>query len=164
MINNIDRDSKTGDKIYLKWLVGVLCALSVCAAGVCFLAWGMARGVFADEIKFPILAALSGFAAFTGSVFTIPRRLYNQNGKNNKNNQNHILSRAAFPWGLSISGAFALILILIAFSIFHQIAWSGHGGCIILSALIGGVLSGLIGAGKYKKRRTGNARNIRRRF
>ena len=158
MINNIDRDSKTGDKIYLKWLAGGLCALSICAAGVCFLAWGMARGVFADEIKFPILAALSGFAAFMGSVFTLPRRL------NNKNSKNNILSRAAFPWGLSISGAFALILILIAFSIFHQIAWSGHGGCIILSALIGGVLSGLIGTGKYKKRRTGNARNIRRRF
>ena len=158
MINNIDRDSKTGDKIYLKWLAGVLCALSVCAAGVCFLAWGMARGVFADEIKFPILAALSGFAAFTGSVFTLPRRL------NNKNSKNNILSRAAFPWVLSISGAFALILILIAFSIFHQIAWSGHGGFIILSALTGGVLSGLIGTGKYKKRRTGNARNIRRRF
>lgn len=49
------------------------------------------------------------------------------------------------------TAVFALLLILIGFLAFDSVNFIGRGGGLLLAALVGGVLAGLLSSGKRKK-------------
>ena len=120
------------------WMVlseGILLSLSVWLIGTLALAGGMTMGMVGEEGSFPLLAALTAMAALAGTGFTVRRR-------------------AGFPWTLAAAGGFTALLALCALLVWQRLDWTGHGGVLLLSALLGGALPALLGSlsGNGKKR------------
>lgn len=120
---------------WMAFLKGGALALGVYLAGLLFLALLLVRGTLPEGSAFPVVAALCVLAVFCGGL-TAARQS---------------------PWGTLSAGLlcaalFAAVLAAVGTAFWQGITWTGHGGALLLCALAGGVLAGLLG-GRRKKRR-----------
>lgn len=120
------------------WLVaarGVGLSLTLWACGAGLLAAVMTAGVVGEAGAFPALLGLTAFAAFAGAVSVVRHT----------------------PWGSLVSSMlvatlFAALLLCVGLLTWTRIAWTGHGGKLLLWALMGGAAAGIIGRRRSKKR------------
>ena len=120
------------------WLVlleSVGLALGVYLGGLALLAALAVRGGVGEGAVFPVLAALCLGASLGGGL----------------------LSARRLPWGtlpsaLLAAGCFAGVLALVGFCGWDGLALAGRGGVLLLCAVGGGLLAGILG-GRRKGRR-----------
>ena len=120
------------------WVVlvqGSLLTLGVYLAGLLLLTLLLVQGVVPEGSLFPVTAALCLLAALGGGFLTARRT----------------------PWGtlpsaLLNTAIFAAVLIAMGAACWRGIVWAGQGGILLLCALAGGLLAGVL-SGSRKRRR-----------
>ncbi|MBQ9492817.1 MAG: hypothetical protein IJR54_03675 [Oscillibacter sp.] len=120
------------------WLViarGVLLSLVVWTCGAGLLAAVMMSGAVNEANGFPVLLGLTAAAGFAGAL-SVARHT---------------------PWGSLVSAAlvavlFTALLLCVGLLSWKRIAWTGHGGSLLLWAVVGGAAAGLLGRPRAKKR------------
>jgi putative membrane protein (TIGR04086 family) len=117
---------------------GVLITLVLYLAFQLLLAFLTVRAVLPEKYVFEMQAVICALSVFCGSLFTIRRT-----------------ALGTLSASLLVAGCFILLLILVGLLAYDHISWSGRGGCLLLSAAIGGILSGLFGtkAGRRKRKK-----------
>lgn len=122
------------------FLQGVLLALGIYLLGQFLVALLMVKGALPESGGFPAVAVLCVLAVVCGGMATARRAPW-----------------GALPAALLTAGLFAAVLILVGLSSWESIHWLGHGGILLLCALAGGGLAGLLGGHrrgrKARKRR-----------
>lgn len=108
------------------FLVGSLVCLGVYLLGLLFLAMLLLKGILSEGSGFPAVAALCVLAALCGGLLAI--------------------RQSARPIGGVLTGAvFAAVLLTVGAAFWRDgITWMGHGGILLLCALGGGLLAGLL--------------------
>ena len=121
------------------WVVlaqGLGLTLGIYLAGILLLALLLTRGMIPADSAFPATAALLLAAALSGGLLTARRT----------------------PWGtlpsaLLNTALLAVVLVVVGLLWWQEeIRWLGRGGILLLCALAGGVLAGIL-AGRRPKRR-----------
>lgn len=120
------------------WVViarGVALSVVAWACGAGLLAGVMTAGGVGETAAFPALLGVTAFAAFVGAL-SVTRHT---------------------PWGSLVSSMltaslFASLLLCAGLLTWTRIAWTGHGGKLLLWALIGGAVAGIVGRPRPKKR------------
>lgn len=121
------------------WLAlarGVLLALILWACGAGLLAALMTAGLVGDAGAFPALCGATAFASFAGAFGAARQTPWNP------------LAASALTAAL-----FASLLLCVGLLTWARIAWAGHGGTLLLWALVGGAVAGVFGRPRPKKRR-----------
>ncbi len=113
---------------------GVVLSLVVWACGLGLLTCLMTAGAVDEAHGFPILLGLTGAAAFVGAVSVVRHT----------------------PWGSLVSATlvaalFTVLLLCIGLLSWKRIAWAGHGGTLLLWAVLGGLAAGILGRPRPKK-------------
>lgn len=121
---------------WMGFLQGGLLALGVYLLGLLLLALLMVKGTLPERGAFPAVAVLCAAAVFCGGMAAARRS----------------------PWGTLSAGLlcaalFAVVLAAVGTAFWQGITWTGHGGILLLCALGGGVLAGLLGGRKRGKRK-----------
>lgn len=116
------------------FLKGVGLSLGVYLLGQLLITLLVVKGALSEENMFPMAAVFCVLAALAGGV----------------------LCTRCPPWGMLPSamlcaGLFAAVLAGIGLLCWDGISWTGHGGILILCALSGGVLAGLLGGRRGRK-------------
>ena len=120
------------------WIViarGVALSLVLWACGAGLLTGVMTAGGVGEAGAFPAQLGVTALAAFVGAL-SVTRHT---------------------PWGSLVSsmltaGLFTALLLCMGLSMWTRIAWSGHGGKLVLGALLGGAVAGIVGRPRPKKR------------
>ena len=120
------------------WVViarGVALSLVVWACGAGLLTAVMTAGGVGEAGAFPALLGVTALAAFVGAL-SVTRHT---------------------PWGSLVSSMltaalFTALLLCVGLLTWTRIAWAGHGGKLLLWALIGGAVAGIVGRPRPKKR------------
>ena len=121
--------------VWAVFLQGSLLALGVYAAGILLLTLLLVKGAVPEGSAFPVLAALCLLASLGGGL-AVARRT----------------PLGTLPAALLNTLIFAMVLAAAGMSCWKGISWIGQGGVLLLCALAGGLLAGLIG-GRRKRRR-----------
>ncbi len=132
--------SRKATAVWAVFLRGTLLALGVYLAGQLLLALLQVRGVLPEQGGYPATAVVCGLSSLLGGLVCVRRSPW-----------------GTLPGGLLTAALFALLLIAGGLLFWHGITWTGRGGVLLLCALGGGVLSGLLGGrrgrrGKRKRR------------
>jgi phosphate/sulfate permease len=128
--------SKKKASPWTSFLKGGGVSLAIYLGGVALLAALMTKGTVPETAGFPVVAALCLLAVLCGGV---------------------VVTRGA-PWGplpasLLHTAVFALVLIGVGLGFWQTVSWTGHGGILLLCALAGGVLAGLLGGRRRRLRK-----------
>lgn len=118
------------------FLQGGLLALGVYLLGLLLLALLLVKGALPEGSAFPTVAVLCVLAVFCGGTVAARRSPW-----------------GTLPAGLLCAALFAVVLAAVGTAFWQGITWTGHGGVLLLCALGGGVLAGLLGGRKRKKRK-----------
>ncbi len=121
---------------WVVFLEGGILALGVYLLGVLFLALLMVKGTVPEGGAFPMLAVLCVLAVFCGGMVTVRRS-----------------PLGTLPAALLEAAIFAAVLLAVGTAFWKGITWTGHGGILLLCALGGGILAGLLGSRKGKRRK-----------
>lgn len=121
--------------VWMVFVRGSALSFGVYLVGTALLALLVIRGAVPESSAFPVIAALCLAAAGSGGVLT---------------------ARQA-PWGtlpsaLLNTAIFAAVLAAVGILCWKNVAWNGQGGALLACALAGGVLAGVLG-GRRKRRR-----------
>lgn len=119
--------------VWMVFLQGLLAALGVYLAGQLLLALLLVKGTLPEGMAFPAVAVLCAAAAVCGGLLTVRRSPW-----------------GTLPAGLLTAGLFAGVLLVVGLSCWESVTWTGHGGVLLLCALAGGLLAGLLG-GRRKR-------------
>lgn len=127
----------------LKLVEGILLSLGIYLAAAALTALLAVQAVMPETWIFPCLGVGSCLAAWAGGIFC----------------------RRESPWGhfpgaMACVGGFLLVLTVVALLCWEEIAWLGRGGALLVCGGIGGLLSGLVGG--RKSRRKDGRRVLRR--
>ena len=122
------------------FLQGLLAALGIYLAGQFLLALLLVKGTLPEGSAFPVVAVLCVAAVTCGGLLTVRRSPW-----------------GTLPAGLLTAGLFIVVLLLVGLSCWESVTWLGHGGILLLCALAGGLLAGLLGSrrkrgGKRKRK------------
>ena len=114
---------------------GAALSLVLWVCGVGALTGVMTAGGVGESGTFSVLSALTALASFVGGF----------------------LAARSAPWGsltlsLLVTVAFLVVLLRLGLSLWREIAWTGHGGTLILWSVIGGVAAGILGRPRPKRR------------
>ena len=117
-------------------LQGSLLSLGVYLAGMMLLALLLIQGAVPESSAFPVTAALCLLAALGGGFLTSRRT----------------------PWGTLPSALlntllFAAVLVAVGAACWRGISWAGQGGILLLCALAGGLLAGVLGGRRRRRKR-----------
>lgn len=119
------------------FLKGLLLSLGVYLPGLLLAALLAVKGVLREEGVFPAVALLCLLAALAGAVLCARRPVW-----------------GPLPSAMVCALLFAGVLAAAGILCWQDgITWSGHGGILILCALAGGLLAGVLGSGRGRKRR-----------
>ena len=116
------------------FLAGGLLTLGVYLLGLSILTLLLVKGILSEGGSFPMVAALCTLAALSGGQLTV--RLT--------------------PWragGALTAALFLSVLLLAGLGFWEEIAWLGRGGILLLCGLAGGLLAGVAGPGKRRRRK-----------
>lgn len=121
---------------WTSFVKGGALALGVYLAGLLLLALLLIKGTLPEGSAFPAVAGLCVLAVFCGGV----------------------VSARQSPWGtlpaaLACAALFAVALAGVGTAFWQGITWTGRGGVLLLCVLAGGVLAGLLGGRKKRKRK-----------
>lgn len=116
------------------FLAGSLLTLGVYLLGLLLLTLLLVKGALSEGWSFPAVAVLCTLSALAGGVLTVRLTRWRAGG---------VLTAAIF---LSV-------LILAGLGFWEEIAWTGHGGVLLLCGLAGGALAGLAGPKKRRRRK-----------
>jgi len=119
--------------VWMVFLQGLLAALGIYLAGQLLLALLLVKGTLPEGAAFPAVAALCAAAVACGGLLTVRRSPW-----------------GTLPAGLLTAGLFAGVLLVVGLSCWESVTWMGHGGILLLCALAGGLLAGLLG-GRRKR-------------
>lgn len=123
--------------VWRVFLEGALVTLGVYVGGVALLALLVVKGAVPEDSAFPVLAALCALAAVSGGLPAAKRS----------------------PWGtlpsaLLNTAIFAAVLATVGLLCWEEgVAWNGRGGILLLCALAGGVLAGVLGGRRPARRK-----------
>lgn len=121
----------------LVFLKGLLLSLGVYLPGLLLAALLVVKGLLREEGLFPVVAVLCLLAALAGGVLCARRPVW-----------------GPLPSAMMCAALFAAVLSAVGILCWEDgITWSGHGGILILCALAGGLLAGILGSGRGRKRR-----------
>lgn len=123
------------------FLAGGITALGLYLAGVFVLAFFLARGLLPESSDFLILSGFGFTAALAGGVTAAKRSLW-----------------ATMPSAILNTGIFLMILVLIGFTVWPETFWSGQSMICVAAILVGGLLGGVLGAGRKKRKKRGHLR------
>ncbi|MCI8398242.1 MAG: DUF3792 family protein [Oscillibacter sp.] len=118
------------------FLMGGAACLGLYLAGLLLAALLMTKGTVSEASRFPLAAVLCVLAALCGGLLAI--------------------KQSALRAGGIVTGvSFAAVLVIVGLACWKDgIAWAGHGGILLLCALGGGILAGLLsGKGRGKRKR-----------
>ncbi len=121
---------------WMGFLQGGLLALGVYLLGLLLLAFLMVKGTLPERSAFPVVAVLCVLAVFCGGMVAARRSPW-----------------GTLPAGLLCAVLFAVVLAAVGTAFWQGITWTGHGGILLLCALGGGGLAGLLGGRKRRKRK-----------
>ena len=120
--------------VWQGFLAGGLLTLGVYLAGLLFLTLLLVRGVLSEGGSFPAVAVLCMLSALAGGLLTV-----------------HLTRWKA--GGVLTAAVFLVLLILAGLGFWEEIAWLGHGGILLLCGLAGGLLAGLTGPKRRRRRK-----------
>lgn len=120
----------------LVFLKGVLLSLGIYLLGQLLVTLLVVKGTMSEKSLFPTVAALCVLAALGGALLCARRPLW-----------------GPLPSALGCAALFAAVLAAVGILSWGSVSWTGHGGVLILCALGGGVLAGLLGGGRRGRRR-----------
>lgn len=115
-------------------LAGSLLTLGMYLLGLLFLTLLLVKGALSEGGSFPAVAVLCALSALAGGLLTVRLTRWRAGG---------VLTAAAF---LST-------LILAGLGFWEEIAWLGRGGVLLLCGLAGGLLAGLAGPKRQRRRK-----------
>ena len=116
------------------FLAGGLLTLGVYLLGLSILTRLLVKGILSEGGSFPMVAALCTLAALSGGLLTVRLTLW----------------RAG---GALTAALFLSVLLLAGLGFWEEIAWLGRGGILLLCGLAGGLLAGVAGPGKRRRRK-----------
>lgn len=116
------------------FLAGALLTLGVYLLGLSILTLLLVKGILSEGGSFPMVAALCTLAALSGGLLTVRLTLW----------------RAG---GALTAALFLSVLLLAGLGFWEEIAWLGRGGILLLCGLAGGLLAGVAGLGKRRRRK-----------
>ena len=119
---------------WLGILRGTAAALGVDIGCTALLALAAIKGGLPENAAFPATAAACLAAALLGGAVT---------GKAVSPLLGPILTAAAF----------CVVLAAFGLSVWQSISWTGHGGCLLAAALVGGSAAGLLNSRKKGRRK-----------
>lgn len=118
-------------------LKGVLLAFGVYLPGQLLVALLAVKGVLREGSLFPAVAALCLLAALAGGLLCARRPIW-----------------GALPSAMLCAAVFAGMLAAVGILCWEGgITWTGHGGILMLCALAGGLLGGVLGSGQKRKKK-----------
>lgn len=120
--------------VWQGFLAGGLLSLGVYLLGLMLLALLMVKGTLSEGGSFPMVAALCVLAALAGGLLTVRLTLWRAGG---------VLTAAMFLCALLLAGL----------GFWEEISWLGRGGILLLCGLTGGVLAGIAGPKKRRRRK-----------
>lgn len=123
--------------VWMVFLQGTLLALGVYLAGILLLALLMVKGSAPENTALPLTAALCVLGAAGGGGVTARRTK----------------KPGALPSALLVSLCFLGVLVLLGLMCWQGPALNGHSGILALCALAGGVLGGVLGSGKPRRKK-----------
>ena len=132
------RQKKT-EAVWTVFLKGNALALGVYLVGILLAALLLVKGVLPESAAFPVIGALCVLAALGGGVVVARGTTW-----------------GTLPAALLNTVIFAALLALVGMACWPEgISWGGRGGVLLLCALAGGVVAGLVGRrrGQRKKRK-----------
>lgn len=113
---------------------GILLALGIYLACQLLLALLLVKGVFPEGRSFPAVVVCCLLAAFAGGGFCARRSSF-----------------GALAGGALAAAGFAAVLLAVGLLCWEGISWTGRGGILLLCALGGGLLAGLMSGGKGRR-------------
>lgn len=121
----------------LVFLKGVSLSLGIYLLGQLLVTLLVVKGALAEEGMFPAVAVLCLLAALAGGILCARRPVW-----------------GAVPSAIVCAALFAGILAAVGVLCWEEgITWTGHGGILVLCALGGGLLGGVLGSRPRKKKR-----------
>lgn len=121
----------------LVFLKGLFLSFGIYLLGLLLVTLLVVKGVLGEEGIFPAVAALCLLAALAGGFLCARRPVW-----------------GPLPSAMLCAVLFAGILTAAGVLCWEEgIAWTGHGGILILCALAGGLLAGVLGSGRRKKKK-----------
>lgn len=132
---------KKRDAAWTVFVQGSLVSLWVYLVGLFLAALLLVKGGLPEDAMFPVVAALCTAASVCGGLVA---------GGNS-------------PWGtlpasMLNASIFSGILILVGTVCWHEVPWKGRGLVILLCALAGGALAGVLARPKGRRRKRGKSR------
>ncbi len=125
----------------LIFLKGLLLSFGIYLLGQLLVTLLVVKGALAEEGMFPAVAALCLLSALAGGALCARRPVW-----------------GPLPSAMLCAALFASLLAVVGILCWEEgIAWTGHGGILMLCSLTGGLLAGVLGRGgrKKKKRKIG---------
>jgi len=122
--------------VWVTLLRALAAAVILYVGGTAALALFVVKGILPETAAVPALAILCAAAAMLGGG----------------------LCAGKLPWGtlpasLAAAALFAVLLLGVGAGFLPGVEWSGHGGVLLLCAVGGGLLSGVMGGGRVKGKR-----------
>lgn len=120
--------------VWQGFLAGGLLSLGVYLLGLMLLALLMVKGTLSEGGSFPLVAVLCVLAALAGGLLTVRLTHWRAGG---------VLTAAMF----------LCVLLLAGLGFWEEISWLGRGGVLLLCGLVGGLLAGIAGPKKRRRRK-----------
>jgi len=119
--------------VWQGFLAGGLLTLGVYLAGLLFLTLLLVKGAMPEGWSFAAVAVLCALSALAGGLAAVRLTRWRAGG---------VLTAAAFLCVLSLAGL----------GFWDEVAWLGRGGVLLLCGLAGGLLAGLSGPKKRRRK------------
>lgn len=121
----------------LVFLKGLCLSFGIYLLGQLLVTLLVVKGALVEEGMFPAVAALCLLAALAGGFLCARKPVW-----------------GPLPSAILCAILFAAVLTAVGILCWERgIAWTGHGGILLLCALAGGLLGGILGGGVPKKKR-----------
>ncbi len=120
----------------LVFVKGLFLSFGIYLLGQLLVTLLVVKGALREERMFPVIAVLCLLAALAGGLLCARRPVW-----------------GPLPSAMLCALLFAAVLAAVGILCWEEgISWAGRGGILMLCALAGGLLAGLLGSGRRKKK------------
>ena len=131
------KEKRKRPAVWVVLLQGSMTALWIYLAGLFLVALFLVKGILPEGVMVPAAAGLCVVASLMGGLLV--------SGKT---------TMGTLPASVLNALIFSGILVLAGMACWHQISWNGNGGILMVCAMTGGMLAGVLARpGKRKKKR-----------